>query len=175
MEFITTSRNWVIPIALIWAILFFLGGKKGRVLAILLLPMFFLSDFCTVKFLKPLFGRPRPLGHGGLAMPSAHAANAFAAATLFTLLLAERMWQRVALYMVAALIALSRVYIGVHYPTDVFAGALIGSLDSILVYTVYFHNRSRLERWSPWLFNARAPGELKDTERKNPPTRTYPA
>jgi len=58
------------------------------------------------------------------SFPSGHAATGFAAATI----LATGSSRRVAipLYALAAAIAFSRVYVGVHYPLDVLAGALLG-------------------------------------------------
>jgi undecaprenyl-diphosphatase len=56
-------------------------------------------------------------------MPSLHAANAFAVATLITALVPRA--GRVT-YPVAALIALSRVGVGVHWPSDVAVGSLFG-------------------------------------------------
>jgi undecaprenyl-diphosphatase len=64
------------------------------------------------------------------SFPSGHACSSFAGAWVLTL-----MWVRVAplIWALAALIAFSRVYIGVHYPIDVLAGALIGVAVGALV------------------------------------------
>jgi len=84
---------------------------------------------------KPLVHRPRPfvvqpglvriLGNppGGSSFPSAHAAAAFAAAWVLSELFPAG---RAAFWTLAALIAISRVYVGAHYPLDVMAGALLG-------------------------------------------------
>ena len=61
-----------------------------------------------------------------LSYPSAHAATSFAAARSLPL-------PRVVLHPVAAAMALSRLYQGVHYPTDTVAGAALGDAVAGLV------------------------------------------
>jgi undecaprenyl-diphosphatase len=83
---------------------------------------------------KVLTGRPRPyIAHPepepligtplDLSFPSGHGATAFAGATVLAVF-APRL--AVPLYLLAAGIAWSRVYVGVHYPLDVIAGAILG-------------------------------------------------
>ena len=85
--------------------------------------------------LKAIVERPRPfqalphvepLLHGtlGTSFPSGHAATSFAGAT-FLALAAPRLAP--ALFVLAAAVAYSRVYVGVHYPFDVVAGAVLGA------------------------------------------------
>lgn len=68
---------------------------------------------------------PEPLleAPSTFSFPSGHATVAFAAATVLALAVPRLRWP---LYALAALIAFSRVYVGVHYPGDVLAGALLG-------------------------------------------------
>ena len=68
---------------------------------------------------------PEPLleAPSTFSFPSGHATVAFACATVLALAVPRLRWW---LYALAALIAFSRVYVGVHYPGDVLVGALLG-------------------------------------------------
>jgi undecaprenyl-diphosphatase len=85
--------------------------------------------------LKPLIGRHRPpVDHpeihalGSLpsdySFPSGHACSAFAAAVVLMAFLPRLRW---VLLTIATLVAVSRVWLGVHYPSDVIAGAALGA------------------------------------------------
>jgi undecaprenyl-diphosphatase len=61
----------------------------------------------------------------GQSMPSGHAATSFAGAVILSYL---RPRSAPYLFLLAAAIAFSRVYVGVHYPSDVVAGAVLGAV-----------------------------------------------
>jgi undecaprenyl-diphosphatase len=79
-------------------------------------------------------------GSGEPSFPSDHATAAFAIA--FSVLLVGRRLG-VVFVLAAVMIALSRIFVGVHYPGDVAAGALVGLLSSLVVWRV---GRGR---WNP--------------------------
>lgn len=99
--------------------------------------------------LKPLVARPRPYlnedfrlfwemagSHleSSKSFPSGHSSASFGAMTAFFLVFSKK-WSWTGLVF-AALIAISRVYLIVHYATDVIVGVLIGILDGILGYYI---------------------------------------
>jgi len=75
-------------------------------------------------YIKPLPDGSLPSGANVHSFPSAHAANWFAMATVAWLFYRRSGWF---LFPLAAAVAFSRVYNGVHYPSDVAAGALLGA------------------------------------------------
>jgi len=96
--------------------------------------------------IKELVGRPRPwLDVEGLryvifegdpnSFPSGHTCSSFAAASAWWRL-APKKWIRVTGLVMAVCMGLSRLYIGVHYPTDVITGAVIGVMCGWLAWMV---------------------------------------
>lgn len=83
--------------------------------------------------------RARPHLHALIArphthsFPSGHATTSFACATVLAFAVPRL---RLPLFALAAAIAWSRVYVGVHYPLDVLAGALLGAAIGIAVFRV---------------------------------------
>ena len=110
-----------------------------------------LSDQISSSVLKPYFGRLRPCNDStmvnrthlivpcgtGKAFPSSHATNTFALAAFLSLVLAGQQVLKVALIAHAMVVSYSRIYVGVHFPADVLAGALLGLWLGICVYFLH--------------------------------------
>ena len=84
----------------------------------------------SVRYAAPKSLVPAPHDH---SFPSGHAATSFAGTTVLTAY-APRMWP--AWFLLAVAIAFSRVYVGVHYPLDVVAGAVLGVVTALLLLAV---------------------------------------
>ncbi|QHC65194.1 phosphatase PAP2 family protein [Rathayibacter oskolensis] len=89
--------------------------------------------------LKRIVRRPRPLGEGvevrgsapsKLSFPSSHASSTTAAAIVFAVMV-PAVWPLAVLVVVAML--LSRMALGMHFPTDLLAGAVLGTLSALAV------------------------------------------
>ena len=143
MPFLTKSDtlHFRIIFAALWLTLMIRGGRTGRTVAILLVPLILISDQLSSSLIKSWVGRPRPCWTlpdvrllvpcgTGLSFPSSHAVNNFAAAGLFSYYYRRWTWEFVTF---ASLVALTRPYVGVHYPSDILAGAGIGLLVSFAV------------------------------------------
>ena len=120
------------------------------------------ADNLTYRVLKPSFKRQRPPNveselilrttrFSGYSFPSNHAANNFAGAAFLSLCYPAL---TPALFTVAGLIAFSRVYVGVHYPGDVLAGALLGLILGLSFFRLWDIILVRLVKRYPHLKHA---------------------
>jgi len=135
----TILGNTFFLVSIISVLIFFLDYEKAAE-KITTVVFGVLTSYWFVSFLKDHVNRPRPheiwdnvtliFGRGYTeSFPSGHTATVFAAAYAINTAYKGRMpW----LYAVAAWIGITRIYIGVHYPTDVLAGAVIGTACSAL-------------------------------------------
>lgn len=138
------SGYWVVPVTVIACLLLYKSSRRTDAVAVGL-TVIGASAMSTVD--KLLVGRPRPPGEhleavGSASFPSGHATSAGALyLALLMVLLRARPRPEAALAVSSATallvlgVALSRVYLGVHYPSDVIAGLLLGCGWSLVVNT----------------------------------------
>jgi undecaprenyl-diphosphatase len=147
---LTQTITWI-PLYLLLLYLIYRKDPKNTALVIggVMLTIL-LADQVSSGLMKPYFERLRPchdpkwegLLHlygrcGGLyGFVSSHAANTFGMATFLTLILRKKQKGIYWLFLYAVVVSFTRIYLGVHYPLDVFFGALIGVLSAYLSWAV---------------------------------------
>jgi membrane-associated phospholipid phosphatase len=145
-----TMRNevfdWLMPVAsgnpvffpallVLGVLLACTGGRRAWICIAMLAIILPLGDGLVTNMLKHALARERPFlvlpdvhllaGRSGSgSMPSAHAANWFAATLIAFVYYRRSLWFMLPC---AGLVAFSRIYIGVHYPSDVLVGAVLGA------------------------------------------------
>ncbi len=158
---ITNEHLWAIPVLIGLLALFVRGGKRGKIAAVLVLIAASATDATVVEIIKPAIGRLRPshaledtlnllVPKGGrYGFVSAHAANIFAGTTVLSYF--YKQWKKPLLFL-AFSVALSRVYVGVHYPGDVLFGGLFGYGMAWVIITLWVFLKMReLKRGRTWV------------------------
>ncbi len=138
MKFFTTIGN--AGIIFIAACIILLIIKKYRPIGIIASVSLILNLFVVNLLLKPLVGRMRPYdafnnltilinAPSDYSFPSGHSSAGFAVAAVIFMLMPKK--YGIPAIIIASIIAFSRLYLGVHYPSDVAAGIIIGCLTGI--------------------------------------------
>ncbi len=142
MPFIT-DRAYLLFLPIV--IYTFFKDKKKTIIALSLCLLALALGDSSSNILKHLFERERPcqglegvrqlVGCGrSFSFPSSHSVNAFAIAATFSYFFRRTAFLT---FIIAALVALSRIYLGVHYPSDVIAGAAWGSITAWVIIDLY--------------------------------------
>ena len=163
MKCITSLGNGgLVSIALCLVLMMY---KKTRKLGIVCAASVALTFICSTGILKPLVDRARPWevidgikmlipDPGDSSFPSGHASNTMSMALALWLntrdgrLLKDidyvklHRWSYLAIVL-ALLVGLSRVYLGMHFPSDVIGGMLVALICNIIIYKIYIQLESK--------------------------------
>ena len=159
MPFLREPKFWapVYLFVLIFVIINF--GKKAFGWCIAAIVTVALTDFISSKIIKPFFARPRPCmdpdfsaqvnlvasycgGNGSFT--SSHASNHFGLAMFFFITMQQLAPKFIKLFFVWALIiCFAQIYVGVHYPSDIVGGAILGGFTGYFV-GKFYNNKNGL-------------------------------
>jgi undecaprenyl-diphosphatase len=151
MYWVTFKYTWIPLYLILMVVTVKAEGKKSIAIIITVLIAVIIADKITSGIMKPYFARFRPChepalaglvhevtGCGGLfGFASSHASTSFAVATVWFTLLYRKVHYMWLLLLWAGIYSYSRVYVGVHYPGDIFVGALVGILTGMICIRLY--------------------------------------
>lgn len=157
MLFITHKFSWIPFYAFLVYLIFKQKGKEGFWILLSIIALITLADQGSVQLFKNVFERLRPchaldtvrlVGDrcgGQFGFISSHASNTFALAVFLGNIL-QKKTLFFGLFIWAALVAYSRIYVGVHYPLDILGGMLWGTFVALVVFNIYSLIREKVIR-----------------------------
>jgi len=159
MWVVSKSNVWILFYLFVAIFLFYKTMKKETILLLLFFGLtMVLCDQFSSGLIKPFFERLRPTHHpdfkdfvdivyghrgGGFSFISGHATNSFGFAVFLSLVFKNR-WVTLVSLVWAVLISYSRIYLGMHFFSDVVGGMLAGTLIALVLYAVFVSIRKKI-------------------------------
>ena len=149
MVILTNGLNWLPLFLVVIGMMLYKFRWQSILMLLFIALVIFFADRISAGLLKPWVARLRPSHEpelanilhivngykGGLyGFVSSHAANAFAVATFLWLLLRKNIKWIWIMFLWAMIFSYTRLYLGVHYPSDIIAGGILGTTISLLIY-----------------------------------------
>lgn len=154
----STILVWIPLYAFFFFVFFYKVPKTEAILLVVFIVLLLVAcDQISSSVFKPLFHRFRPTHHpefenavdmvrgyrgGRFGFISSHATNSFGLATFLSFVFRNR-WLTLSTLLWALIISYSRIYLGVHFISDVVAGAIAGGIIAFLLYQLYTLCRHR--------------------------------
>lgn len=146
---ITNQFSWIPLFALLLFLIFKAYGWKKSLMLMLVAALLVVFSDQFVNFIKDYFGRLRPnndptinevirilIKPKSFSFVSGHATTSFAATTFIILTIKNYYKYPYLLLIWPILFAYSRIYVGVHFPIDIFMGMLLGILEGFIFYRI---------------------------------------
>jgi undecaprenyl-diphosphatase len=162
MWWISGTKSWIPLYLVIIAVIIYQKRKKAILVLLFIALLIFLSDQLSVHLFKNVVQRLRPCHAadlqdivplvknkcgGKFGFVSSHASNTFAIATFLVLLFKNRIFG-VFIFIWAAIVSYSRIYLGVHFPLDIICGGLFGFILGFFVFKAYFFTEKKVFKQS---------------------------
>ncbi|BDD04195.1 phosphatase PAP2 family protein [Aureibacter tunicatorum] len=161
MQTITASKTWIPFYLILVGFVYYKYRKHSWLIFLGVGLVILLADQTTSGFMKPFFERFRPChdpeikdlvhlvkGCGGrYGFASSHAANTFGLATFLYVRTHKQLKWMGWLFLWAAIVSYSRIYVGVHYPLDIIVGGLIGVISGLIgsYFVVYTSKKLKID------------------------------
>jgi undecaprenyl-diphosphatase len=156
-SFVTYTENWIPFYLLLLALFFYKSELKKSFVRILLLVLSVGITHLITELVKNLVERPRPnvteeimnsikilYEPSNYSFFSGHASTSFAATVFIFLLLKSKFKYLGSIFIWPVLFSLSRIFVGVHFPSDIIVGGCVGTLIAILFFKFYSNSESKL-------------------------------
>lgn len=150
---LTSAYTWIpLYLSLLYLVIKNNENWKKILLVVCTIAMcLIISNIFNGLFIKPTIGRLRPINEpalkgiifavkgykaSGYSFFSSHTMNAFIVSVFFSLLIREKIFS-CCMILWSIIVALTRPFLGVHYPSDIFVGMMFGSLSAAIFYYLY--------------------------------------
>lgn len=164
MPLLRNPKSWISLYIFIVAFCLWRYKKKGIIIFVFIAFAAGFADYTSASIVKPLVQRVRPCRDpvtsltaidrvpcgSGYSFPSTHATDHFAMAIFMALIWCKR-WRWIWFWGIlwAGSISFAQIYVGVHYPIDVFCGTLYGAFVGWLFYFLFKKLQPKFPEWVP--------------------------
>ena len=161
MWFVSGSKSWIPMYLIIIGYIIYKFKWKAVITLIFIALVVTLADQISVKAFKNVFERLRPCHNpdlqdivhlvknkcgGKFGFVSTHAADTFGVAFFLSMFFRNRNFS-IFIFIWAALVSYSRIYLGVHYPFDVLGGAILGGVIGYSIYLLHQFTQEKLSKY----------------------------